>query len=154
MHSVNSLMSRVVALLVTAAVALVAISVAPASTDLRSPDARPGALGGEEAVVVPSLAGRDLRSPDARPGALGGEEAVVVSSLARRDLRSPDARPGALAYTTIVRANTARASDRFDWSDAGVGAATALFAVLLAGGLGAALVRHNRMQPSERLAGP
>jgi hypothetical protein len=100
--------------------------------DFRSPDARDAAQS--TASVI------DLRSPDARDAARGPAGSDVAKTSEITDLRSPDARdttgtstikPGAASTPRIVRV----ASNGFEWSDAGIGAAAMLGLIALCGGV-------------------
>ena len=97
---------------------------AAAPRDLRSPDARDAA----QAAAVP----QDLRSPDTRDAAAAVSLAHgQISGLSRSDV-SP-ARPAPSV------------SDGFEWSDAGIGAAS-MFALLTAAGCMALLVSRRRQR--------
>jgi hypothetical protein len=110
--------------------------------DFRSPDARDAAQSTSSVI--------DLRSPDARDAARGPAGSDVAKALEITDLRSPDARdpmspstfkPGAASTPHIVRA----ASNGFEWSDAGIGAAAMLGLIALCGGV-LVLVRNRRRE--------
>jgi hypothetical protein len=100
--------------------------------DFRSPDARDAAQSTTSVI--------DLRSPDARDAARGPAGSDVAKASEITDLRSPDARdpmspstfkPGAASTPHIVQV----ASNGFEWSDAGIGAAAMLGLIALCGGV-------------------
>ena len=109
---------------VVLAVAVTAVTApaTPASVDRVTPDARDA---GRPVLI-------DRVSPDARD---------AWSAVPTIDLASPDARDNGRreAPPVVVAAPSAAAADRFDWLDAGIGAA----ALLLLGG-SAAGVRTRR----------
>ena len=91
-----------------------------------------------------TAAQQDLRSPDAH------DSARQITAVKQQDLRSPDARdaavrpvssyqPGAITTPVVVRAMP---SNRFNWGDAGIGAAGML--ALIALGSGTMLVAGQR----------
>ena len=100
--------------------------------DLRSPDARDAAQSTTSVI--------DLRSPDARDAARGPAASDVAKTSEITDLRSPDARdatgistskPDPASTPHVVQV----ASNGFEWSDAGIGAAAMLGLIALCGGV-------------------
>jgi hypothetical protein len=111
---------------------VVAAALVPATAgaqEFASPDARDRA-----AAAAPVL--QDLRSPDVRDRAAAA--AAVASAPVVQDLRSPDARDSALGVQQPVAApapvTTSSSSTAFNWSDAFIGAGSALALLLLLGG--------------------
>jgi hypothetical protein len=101
------------------------------TADQRSPDTR-------AAVLVADAGNGDRRSPDAMDAATRTRAVVVV------DLRSPDARTAAFAAPTTAATSVALLVEDggFNWTDAGVGATSAIALMLtLAGAF--LLVRRN-----------
>ena len=100
--------------------------------DFRSPDAKDAAQS--------TTSGIDLRSPDARDAARGPAASDVAKTSQTTDLRSPDARD-ATATSTLKAGVTSTprivrvASNGFEWSDAGIGAAAMLGLIALCGGV-------------------
>ena len=114
---------------VTTALALTLVPVAGAGIDGRSPDTKDAAANVRSAPGTTA----DLRSPDTRDAGLA---AHTVAATSPTDLRSPDTQDAALtahsAGSTIV---VESASGRFDWTDAGIGAAGGFAVALILGGL-------------------
>lgn len=79
--------------------------------------------------------------PDDRPDARGPGAAVQASSTRpddRAGLRGPGAAPADTPAPIVIRPGG------FDWGDAGIGAAIATGALMLAGGLSLVARRHRR----------
>jgi hypothetical protein len=111
-----------------------------------TPDARDAALAAI-AAQKPSDTYVDLRSPDTRDAAMAAQS----ESPARTDFRSPDTRDAANHVRVFtLPSDLAPSSDRgpsFRWADAGIGAATVLLIVLLAG---LTVAVHRRQSPTAR----
>jgi hypothetical protein len=109
------------------------------------------------ALAVPSAAVADtptVQSVDAHHAALvnrGGPYRSPISprAFAAIDRVSPDARDGGRREPApvIVKAPTVVASDGFDWTDAGLGAAAVAALLALAAGA-ATLTRRHAVRPS------
>jgi hypothetical protein len=122
-----------------------------ALVDLRSPDTREAAEQGKPdsgTLVV------DLRSPDTREAA----EQAPGSGVVAVDLRSPDTRDAAEQRQPVSIVEVAvpadsqpslLSGDRFHWGDFGVGVGIAFGAMLLIGGLAAAVLA-TRQRRGER----
>ncbi len=138
-----------------ASVLAVGAIVAPGAlgADLRSPDTQDAAKAGRPAT--PS----DMSSPDTQDAAKAGRPATPSdmsspdtqdAAKARRpatpsDMSSPDTQDAAKGRQSI-QVVTVADPRRFDWIDAGIGAASGLGASLI--GAGALLVVHRRRRDS------
>ena len=91
------------------------------------------------AIVAPGALGADLRSPDTQDAAKAGRPATPS------DMSSPDTQDAAKGRQSI-QVVTVADPRRFDWIDAGIGAASGLGASLI--GAGALLVVHRRRRDS------
>jgi hypothetical protein len=127
----NKLLKAFLAVLVVAAVA------APAGfgSDFRSPDTQDAAKAGQPASPA------DLRSPDTQDAANAGRPGSAT------DMSSPDTQDAANGRRVggpTIQLVTVAAPSRFDWIDAGIGAASGLGASLIgAGGLLVVLKRRR-----------
>jgi Ni/Co efflux regulator RcnB len=93
------------------------------------------------AVLAPAAsAQQDLRSPDTRDAAQRAEQL--------QDLRMPDTRDAAadrgLERAPVVEFVDVQPADRFDWTDAALGAVTAIGIVLVGTGAAVTTVRVRR----------
>jgi hypothetical protein len=122
----------------TAATALIVTVVLPGSAlaaqDLRNPDRR-------APVVHQQPNAQDLRNPDNRTS--------YQPQLPGQDLRNADQRApvtGTEVVTPIqpAPATVPAATDGFDWTDAGIGAAGGLALVSIAGGLAMGMTHRRR----------
>jgi hypothetical protein len=112
--------------------ATVLVPLAGAGIDGRSPDTK-------DAAAVARTAALDLRSPDTRDAALTAQSGTRIvlgkEDTPALDLRSPDTRDaGVAAHSNGSVVVLAADSQRFDWTDAGIGAAGGFaIALILAG---------------------
>jgi hypothetical protein len=124
------------------------IEAVPAAQSL-SPDDRPfyrGSAPVEQRIVSPDdralyRGPAQSVSPDDRPFYRGGTPTQVVTRIV-----SPDDRPlyrGVETPTLPVSVTVSAPADEFQWSDAGLGAASTLAFVLALGGA-ALMIRHQR----------
>jgi hypothetical protein len=101
--------------------------------DLRSPDTQDAAKAGRPATPT------DMSSPDTQDAAKAGRPATPT------DMSSPDTQDAPKGRQSI-QVITVAAPSRFDWIDAGIGAASGLGASLI--GAGALLVVQRRRRSS------
>ena len=114
------------------------VSTTDTAQDLRSPDAREGAATKSWKPFVAI----DLRSPDTREAPVSQSPTTFVAT----DLRSPDAVTGTGTGNpdvSVVEVSKPDVATGFDWSDAGLGAGTALALALLAMGSAYAINKHR-----------
>jgi hypothetical protein len=122
--------SAAAALIVTVALPASAGAAPSPAQDLRNPDRR-------APVVVNDVPAQDLRNPDNR---------TYQPQVPGQDLRNPDRRAPVTGSEVITKipAPAPVASDGFDWTDAGIGAAGGLAVISLAGGLAMAMAHRRR----------
>ena len=126
----------------TTALALVLVPVAGAGIDGRSPDTKDAAAG----VYATGASTLDLRSPDTLDAGLAAHSVTATSPT---DLRSPDTKDAAFtAHSTGSTIVVESASGRFDWTDAGIGAAGGFAIALILGGM----VTLGRLGSKRKLA--
>jgi len=113
--------SRLRIIVVATGLALMLVPVASAGIeDGRSPDTKDAALAAQTQIA-------DGRSPDTLDAGIAAHSTPAASV----DLRSPDTKDAAqLAHSTGATVVVQTGSSRFDWTDAGIGAAGG-FAVAL-----------------------
>jgi hypothetical protein len=123
---------------------LVAVAIAPSAARAVTDPPSPVFLHDNASAT------QDLRSPDAR------DAGVAAEAPATQDLRSPDARDAgraaAAAPAEAGRVSPKRSApsvaDRFEWSDAGIGAAVMLALVSVAGGTLLLISRSRQRAPT------
>jgi hypothetical protein len=124
--------------------ALIAVAILPSAAYAITDPPSPVTLRHEVSAT------QDLRSPDTR------DAERAVDAPPSRDLRSPDARdaardvPVAAAESARVepRRSAASVSDRFEWSDAGIGAAFMLALVSVTGATLLLISRSRHRAPT------
>jgi transposase len=130
MRTTSHHITRTIAIAFVVSVALA--PVAAAQQDLRMPDTRDAAMQAEQR--------QDLRMPDTRDAAMQAER--------RQDLRMPDTRDWAAGRgpdtAPVVEFVQVREPHRFDWADAGLGAAAGIGLVLIGAGTAMTAARLRR----------